>query len=102
MGTAGVLPAVRVDTRGVVEPFVSLPTEQARVAWALWWCFQDDELKRLRRCDAEGCGRWFRDTTKPLNQRRCSQRCTKRLGMRAYRAALRRKKRSKKTKRGGR
>ncbi len=87
---AGILPAARLDAHGQPEPFVHLPSERARVAWALWWCFQLGELKRLRRC--EGCGRWFRDGTKPLNQRRCSRRCTKRINMRAYRDGLRRRK----------
>jgi len=90
MRKAGVLPAARLDAQGKPEPFVHLPTDRARMAWALWWCFQLDELKRLRQC--EGCGRWFRDTTKPLNQKRCSRRCTKRITMRAYRAGLRRRK----------
>lgn len=90
MRKAGIVPAARLTAQGTPEPFVRQPTELARVAWNLWWCFRLGELQRLRRC--EGCGRWFRDSTKPLNQRRCSQRCTKRVNMRVYRAQLRRRK----------
>jgi hypothetical protein len=85
---AGIVPALRLTSQSTPEAFVHLPTEKARVAWALWWCFYLGELKRLRRCDA--CGRWFRDATRPLNQRRCSAKCTKKINMRSYRANLRR------------
>jgi hypothetical protein len=89
MRSAGITPATRLDASGAPETFVHQPTERARVAWALWWCLRIDEIKRLRRCD--GCGKWFRDKTRPLNQRRCSAKCTKKINMRAYRASLRRK-----------
>jgi len=81
-----------------VVPFVHLPDRSASVAWALWWAFRERELERLRRCVA--CNRWFRDATKPKNQTHCSVRCTRRMTMRAYRAALRRKRRSRKAKKG--
>jgi hypothetical protein len=90
MRKSGVLPAAQLNARGKPEMLVYQPSERARLAWALWWCFERDELKRLRRCEA--CGHWFRDATKPLNQRRCSTRCSKRMSMRNYRAKLRRRK----------
>ena len=83
--------------KGKVAPFVHLPDRTAFAAWALWWAFREGELGRLRRC--RGCDRWFRDATKPRNQTQCSARCTRRLNMRAYRAALRKKRRGSKPKR---
>jgi hypothetical protein len=87
---SGLLLGTRWDGRDGVETFVHQPNERARVAWALWWVFRLGEWKRLRRCDS--CGRWFRDSTRPLNQLRCSKRCTRRMTMRAYRMAIRLKK----------
>lgn len=81
---SGLQLALRVDGEQIA-PLVHQPTAQARVTWALWWCFYLGELNRLRRCQEKGCGRWFRDATHPRNQRRCSPRCTRRENMRKYR-----------------
>jgi predicted RNA-binding Zn ribbon-like protein len=41
---------------------------------------------RLRRCAAEGCGRWFADTSKNSSRRYCEHACASRTTVAAFRA----------------
>jgi hypothetical protein len=44
---------------------------------------------RLRRCAADGCGRWYADTSRNRSRRYCSDACASRTTVAAYRARAR-------------